>query len=159
MADAESKHRPHPEDAIPRLAVIGAGLMVAAAILLSYGASSGSLDRFTTQPAAQTVETRTVRFTDAPDGRVLVEDAETGALIHEIAVGEENFIRGVLRGLARERMLNDVGRAPAFELVRWSDGRFTLRDTGTDRLIDLGGFGVDNAAAFARLMTSAGDGR
>jgi putative photosynthetic complex assembly protein len=144
----------HAHDAVPRWAVIGAGLMLAAALTLALGARTGVLTPFTTAPQAEPVETRQITFADTADGRVLIRDAGDGSAVSEIAVGQENFIRGVLRGLARERMLNAVGAEPGFELVHWSDGRFTMTDLGTGRVIDLGVFGPTNAESFARLMPS-----
>lgn len=144
----------HAHDAVPRWAVIAAGLMIAATLALALGARTGVLEPFTTAPQAELVETRQITFADTADGRVLVRDAGDGAVISEIAVGQENFIRGVLRGLARERMLNAVGAGPGFELAHWSDGRFTMTDLATGRVIDLGVFGPTNADSFARLMPS-----
>ncbi|MEQ8602258.1 MAG: photosynthetic complex assembly protein PuhC [Marivibrio sp.] len=162
MADVH--HHPqrrltHAHDAVPRWAIIGAGLMIAAALALAFSARTGVLSPFTTAPQSEVVDTRQITFADTADGRVLIRDAASGAFVSEIEVGQENFIRGVLRGLARERMLNDVGAAPGFELVRWSDGRFTMRDLATGRVIDLGVFGPTNAEAFARLMTIEGASR
>lgn len=153
------RHLTHAHDAVPRWAIIGAGLMIAATLMLALSARTGVLSPFTTAPQSTVSESRQITFADTADGRVVIRDAGTGAVVSEIAVGQENFIRGVLRGLARERMLNDVGAAPGFELRRWSDGRFTMTDLGTGRMIDLGVFGPTNADAFARLMTSQGASR
>jgi putative photosynthetic complex assembly protein len=68
--------------------------------------------------------------------------------------GTNGFVRGVLRGLARERRLNDVGAQPPFQLTRWSDGRLSLDDPATGRRIDLVAFGPTNAGAFAQLLTA-----
>ena len=68
--------------------------------------------------------------------------------------GSNGFIRGVMRGLARERMLHGIDAAPPFRLIRWADGRLSLEDTATGRLIDLAAFGPTNAQAFARLLTA-----
>ena len=66
--------------------------------------------------------------------------------------GTNGFLRGVMRGMARNRMLHDVGAAPPFRLVRWSDGRITLDDPETGRHIELDPFGPTNAGAFAALL-------
>jgi putative photosynthetic complex assembly protein len=57
-----------------------------------------------------------------------------------------------MRGLARERRMHGIEASPPFLLTHWSDGRLTLRDTATDRLIDLGAFGHTNLGAFAALL-------
>jgi len=61
----------------------------------------------------------------------------------------------VLRGLVRERRLSGIGSSAPFVLRRWADGRLTLEDPKTGRVIDLGAFGVTNAQAFAKLMASS----
>ena len=66
------------------------------------------------------------------------------------------FIRVVLRGLARERRLGDVGAQPPFRLTRYAGGEITLTDTSSGKLIDLGAFGSTNTEAFARLMNLHG---
>ncbi|MEQ7874391.1 photosynthetic complex assembly protein PuhC [Sphingomonas sp. ASV193] len=99
-------------------------------------------------------EVRQLRFEDRADGAVVVSDAALGAPIATL-VGEGDgggFVRGVLRGLARDRHMRGIGAAPPFALTRWSDGELTLRDTATGRTIELGSFGADNRAAFARFL-------
>jgi putative photosynthetic complex assembly protein len=60
----------------------------------------------------------------------------------------------VLRGLARERKLGDIGPMPPFRLARHVNGQLTLTDTSTGKQIDLDAFGSANVGAFARLMTA-----
>ena len=66
--------------------------------------------------------------------------------------GSNGFIRVVLRGLARERKLGDIGAQPPFRLTRFSNGQITLTDTSSGKQIDLDAFGSSNTQAFARLM-------
>ena len=106
------------------------------------------------QPAAQTgtaLQSRDLRFVDAPSGDVLVL-ADDGSLVDQLH-GEQGFIRGTMRGLARNRRAEGVGQAPPFRLTSWSDGRLTLTDTATGRLVELEAFGSENVAEFARLLT------
>jgi putative photosynthetic complex assembly protein len=156
MSNAEISPNRHPThgDQVPRWAIWAATAVVAATILLALGARTGTLERFTVA-TAEPVQRLAFTVADRPDGRVLLLSPDNGALIAEIATGQQNFVRGVLRGFARERQLNGMGAAGGFELVRWSDDRLSIRDLATGRLIDLGGFGIDNAGAFARLLTAA----
>ena len=62
----------------------------------------------------------------------------------------------VLRGLARERKLGDIGSQPPFRLTRFVNGQITLTDTSTGKQIDLDAFGSANTEAFARLMKLRG---
>ena len=101
-------------------------------------------------PAA--VESRDLQFEDGKNGAVLVYDASDHQLVDTLPPGSNGFIRVVLRGLARERRLGDIGAQPPFRLTRFAGGQITLTDTSTDKQIDLGAFGSTNAEAFARLM-------
>jgi putative photosynthetic complex assembly protein len=106
------------------------------------------------EPDAIAVETRALRFEDLPDGSVAVIDPHTGSRV-ETVTGEQGFLRGVLRGLARERKRSGLGPEQPFELIGRADGRLTLSDPATGRLIDLESFGPTNAAVFARMLTAA----
>lgn len=102
-------------------------------------------------PDAAAVATRELRFEDRPDGSIAVIDAASGTQIEAI-VGEQGFIRGTLRGLARERKRQGIGQEIAFQLVGRADGRLTLHDPATGRRVDLESFGPINAGAFVRLL-------
>jgi putative photosynthetic complex assembly protein len=95
---------------------------------------------------------RAFRAADRDDGAVVLTDAATGAEILLVAPGEDGFVRGTLRGLARERRAHDLGPQAPFRLVAWGDGRLTLDDTATGRRLDLLAFGQTQAEAFSRLL-------
>lgn len=103
-------------------------------------------------PDAPPVAARLLRFEDGPEGSVAVIDATSGRLLERVQ-GEQGFLRGSLRALARERRMRDVGAQPPFELAARADGRLTLTDTATGARLDLESFGPTNAAVFARLLT------
>ena len=107
-----------------------------------------------TLPAA--VESRDLQFADGQGGTVLVYDATDRQLIDTIAPGTNGFVRVVLRGLARERKLGDIGAEPPFRLTRHTNGQMTLTDTSSSKQIDLAAFGAVNAQAFTRLMARKG---
>ena len=81
-----------------------------------------------------------------------VYDVASGRVVDAISPGTNGFLRGVLRGLARERKLQSIGTEPPFRLTRWDDGRLSLEDPATRQRIELASFGPTNAAAFARLL-------
>ena len=62
------------------------------------------------------VQSRTLRFVDRADGAVVIADADQrrdrGS--HRTPVEQTGFIRGVMRGLARERRMHGVGERPPF---------------------------------------------
>jgi putative photosynthetic complex assembly protein len=103
-------------------------------------------------PDAKPVATRLLRFEDRPDGSIAVIDATSGRLLERVQ-GEQGFLRGSLRALARERRMREVGALPPFELAARADGRLTLTDPATGARLDLESFGPTNAAVFARLLT------
>jgi len=105
-------------------------------------------------PDAPTVAVREFRFEDRPDGSIVVFDGSGKQLIDTVAPGSNGFLRGTMRGLARERMRQGVSRDLPFRMVGHSDGRLTLEDPGTGRRVDLGSFGPTNAAVFAQIMAS-----
>ena len=96
-----------------------------------------------------------MRFADRADGAVVITEAETGRVVNVASPGTNGFLRSTLRGLVRDRKRSDIGAEAPFRLIRWNDGRLTLQDEATGRTIDLGAFGLTNAAAFARLMTGS----
>lgn len=103
------------------------------------------------------VESRDLLFEDGKDGAVLVYDARDRQLIDTLAPGTNGFVRVVLRGLARERRLGDIGKEPPFRLTRFANGQMTLQDTSSMKQIDLVAFGSSNSEAFARLMNIRGN--
>jgi putative photosynthetic complex assembly protein len=66
--------------------------------------------------------------------------------------GENGFVRGALRALARERKLRGLDHTQPFVLIGRVDGRLTLEDPATGQRIDLESFGPMHAGAFARLL-------
>ena len=141
------------EPLIPRGGLMaGAGLVLFALVAVTGSRLTGLGDVRMTVPA--TVESRDLRFEDGKGGAVLVFDARDQKLVDELAPGSNGFIRVVLRGLARERKLGDIGQEPPFRLARHANGQLTLTDTSTGKQIDLAAFGSANVGAFARLMTA-----
>ena len=141
--------------------VVPKGGVLAAAALVLFALAAVTTVRLTgmgevhmTLPAA--VQSRDLQFADGNNGAVLVYDANDHRLVDTLAPGSNGFIRVVLRGLARERRLGDIGSQPPFRLTRYAGGQITLTDTSTGKLIDLGAFGSTNTEAFARLMNLHG---
>jgi putative photosynthetic complex assembly protein len=141
--------------------VVPKGGVLAAAALILFSLATVATVRLTgmgevhmTLPAA--VQSRDLQFADGDNGTVLVYDARDHQLVDTLAPGTNGFIRVVMRGLARERRLGDIGAQPPFRLTRYAGGQITLTDTSTGKQIDLGAFGSTNTEAFARLMNLHG---
>jgi putative photosynthetic complex assembly protein len=140
--------RPRP---FPRGALLGAAALVGLALV---SAATGRVTGIgvTGAPTAAPVSSRDLRFEDRGDGAVAVYDADTGTVVDVLPPGSNGFLRGVLRGLARDRKRQEIGAEPPFRLTRWADGRLSIEDTATQQRIELASFGPTNATAFARLL-------
>jgi putative photosynthetic complex assembly protein len=138
---------------IPRGAIIGAGVLVISSLIM---VGIARLTGYTPDqpPVSRVVESYDLRFEDRADGAVLIYDA-SNRLTDELAPGTNGFVRGVLRGLVRERRADHVGPTPPFRLTRWADGRLSLDDPSTGRHIDLEVFGPTNAGAFADILIAS----
>jgi putative photosynthetic complex assembly protein len=102
---------------------------------------------------ASAVASRSLVFSDRPDGSIGVYDVAHGVALPALPGGNGGFVRGALRALARQRRLAHVGPEVPFTLVRWSDGRLTLDDSATHNHLELQAFGPSNEAAFAALLS------
>jgi putative photosynthetic complex assembly protein len=99
------------------------------------------------------VASRNLRFIDRADGAVVIQDADKGDNASIIEPGQKTgFIRGVMRGLARERRMSGIGDQPPFNLSLWRDGELSLTDSATGRSIELTAFGSTNRASFLVLL-------
>ena len=111
--------------------------------------------RFTSPASAPAAITptamRLLNFIDQPDGSIRVIDQETQEVIDNFS-GEQGFLRGTLRAMARERRLHGIGAGQPFELILLRDGRLTLHDPVTGMDIALESFGATNTGVFARLL-------
>lgn len=143
---------PTPPRVLPRGIMIAIGVMIAATLL---GIGAVRLSGMSIQePDASTVAQRALRFEDGADGSVIVTDAQTGLVAARIT-GEQGFLRGAMRALARERKRSGSDAGPPFLLMARANGRLTLFDPVTRQRIDLESFGPTNAAVFARLLPNA----
>jgi len=137
---------------IPRPVLLGAGLLMLVTFLVA-----GHEHR--TRPMAETqgptLALRELRFVDRDDGAVAVLDATSGRLV-EALHGEQGFVRGVLRGLAQERLRRGSGAERPFLLIVDGQQRLALIDPVSNRRVDLESFGRDNAAIFARWLAEPG---
>ncbi|MFO1160325.1 MAG: photosynthetic complex assembly protein PuhC [Reyranellaceae bacterium] len=143
----------HSASPVPRGVLLGAAALIGVTVALAGTARlTGFGAAHVAEPAA--VDSRDLRFADQADGSIVVHDATTGRVVAEVASGTNGFLRGTLRGLARERRQQGIGEGPPFRLVRSAEGRLMLIDPATRRIIDLGAFGASNAGVFAGLLAA-----
>lgn len=145
------------ENQVPVPALWLAGGLVSFALVATAVVSFGGLQPSASPvverqlSAARPIATETLRFLDRADGGVTIERANGGVTIIEPG-SNSGFIRGAMRGLARDRRMRGHDAAAPFVLTSWTDGSLSLDDVATGRTIELNGFGPDNRAAFAALL-------
>ncbi len=140
---------------LPRGALMGVwGLAAAAFLLVCYARLSGY--RPDGPPPSTVVEQHDLRFEDGANGAVLIYSSSDNRLVDTLPPGSGGFVRGVLRGLARERRADGIGAAAPLRLTRWADGRLSLDDPSTGRHVDLEVFGPTNAGDFAAILIASG---
>jgi putative photosynthetic complex assembly protein len=149
----------HHNEPFPRRALIGAGALVGTTLLLTGAVSLGLIakpknaEQVRVENGLRPAASRTLTFADVEGGGLEILDVGSGSVATVIQPGEQSgFIRGVLRGLMRERRMAGLSLTAPFDLTLWENGRLSLRDTLTGRTIELGSFGADNRNAFLRLV-------
>ncbi|MEY2622466.1 MAG: hypothetical protein RIT26_2286 [Pseudomonadota bacterium] len=99
---------------------------------------------------AATVWEASLLFEDLPNGDVQVRNARDGQTVAVFA-GEQGFLRGSLRAMARQRRLAQADMTAPLVLRALADGRLVLLDPKSGERIDLDSFGPSNKAVFAGL--------
>jgi putative photosynthetic complex assembly protein len=147
-------------DMLPRGTLILAGALVLFAFTATAAVRIANIPAAASPVAMRTankmvpVESRNLRFIDRADGAVVIEDTDKGDTASVIEPGQQTgFIRGVMRGLARERRMRNIGDRPPFNLSLWRDGELSLTDSATGRSIELTAFGSSNRATFLALLS------
>jgi putative photosynthetic complex assembly protein len=133
--------------------LIGGALLMTAALRLTGTPpqSSPTLERAAGGVAA--ARARDLSFADQPDGSVRIVDVSTGATAGVVERGSTSgFIRGVMRGLMRNRQQRGVGMAPPFRITLWTNGQISITDSTSGYVTDLSGFGDTNRAAIMALL-------
>lgn len=139
----------------PRTPLIAAILLVVASLVVVGGSRAGLLDSPANRASAEAtaMATADLRFQDQVDGGVIV--TAVGGRTQVIPPATGGFVRGVVRGMVRDRKSRGIGQEPVFRLTEWSDGRLTLEDTATRRSFNLNAFGPDNRQAFETMLQDA----
>lgn len=143
----------HHDQVIPRSVLWAAAAMIVLTIVLGTVARRARLAE-PTLPARPPIAALNVSFQDRPDGALVMLDADSGRELAQVPPQSNGFVRGVLRGMYRTRKLESMGRDGGFRLAREADGRLSLQDPRTGRLVYLESFGPSNTAAFADLLAA-----
>ncbi len=143
----------HHDQKIPRAVLIGAAVLICSTFALA-GSSRRALQAEHNRPFPQPIESLELRFEDRPTGALAVIEDGSAREVALLPPTSNGFIRGVLRGMFRDRKLESLGHDAHFALVRQANGHLTLEDHQTHRRVDLNSFGPDNEAAFAALLNA-----
>jgi putative photosynthetic complex assembly protein len=144
---------PFRDHALPRGPLLAAALLLGSALLAVATVRVTGIGASVTSDAPAVSE-RALRFEDRGDGSIAVFDAASNRQVDSVAPGTNGFVRGTLRGLARERKREGIGPEAPFQLIGRADGRLTLVDPATGRRVDLESFGPTNAAAFSQMLVA-----
>jgi putative photosynthetic complex assembly protein len=151
----------HGDLAFPRQVLWAAAGLVLFALVGTVAVRVGLLPQVANPQAMRAdaqvavLQSRDLLFLDE-GGNVVVKDMDGGTVAVIRPESEQGFVRGVMRGLARERRLHGTVADTPFRLQLWADGGLTLTDLATSRQIELGGFGPTNRAAFAQMLEEQG---
>ncbi|MFK7861245.1 MAG: photosynthetic complex assembly protein PuhC [Granulosicoccus sp.] len=134
------------------------GLVTALVVTLYYSASHRLVDNAGHQQVVASehgtlLASQKLHFLDLDKGVVSIINADDGLEITRLNIGEDGFMRSVMRGFVRERKAQGLGPEVPFELAMWEDGLVSLIDPATSRRIELSAFGKDNVEAFTRLIS------
>lgn len=105
-------------------------------------------------PEGVSEASRRLQFEDAPQGSVIVRDANTGEDIHTFQRAEGSFVRATLRALVNNRKHQGIPLEGQFRLDRFNGHQLFLTDEATGRSISLNAFGPSNTAVFAAFMSN-----
>lgn len=137
---------------MPRADYLGYGLGLMLAGILALVVLSAGEKHSDRRPVNEAIFARDILFSDRVDGGISIRDASTGQMIGEISPGEGGFVRGALRGFARERRLQNPGMESPLRLAAVQGGAIVLEDPVSGRWTDLRAFGATNAQSFADIL-------
>ena len=153
MTPSQTRSMPRDKEMIPRILLLAvAALVLSVLALVTYATITHR--PLTAVPADGPIRAeQTVQIFGANDGSVTVLNT-SGALVAELSATEGGFVAGVARALSYERGIRGINPTAPVRLVQFEDGRIALFDDTTGQRIEIMGFGRDNLAAFARLITN-----
>lgn len=142
---------------IPRPLLFGLGALVLVSLAGVTALRLAGVEPIAQPPRASAVQVERLAIAEMPGGGVTFTDPASGAVVETLVQGDDGFVRGLLRVLGRVRMQHGVAADLPVEIVRWDDRRYSLRDPATGWQIELQGFGYENLATFAHLMSDISD--
>lgn len=131
--------------------------LIAAAGLVLFALFAATTARLTgfgvaKSPTAPVAAMRELRFSEGGGGSLLVFATDGDAPVGALGPDHHGFVRVVLKGLERDRMIHAVPLDAPVRLVELTDGRRLVEDPATGRSINLRAFGAGNTGAFESLF-------
>lgn len=149
--------RTEPER-IPRPLLLGVGALVMTTLIGVTAMRLAGVEPVAQPPSLAAADSRVlVRIVEIDGGGVDLRDPETGTVEASLGVGEDGFVRGVMRALTHRRSVSGAPADGPVELIAFPGGHIALLDPSTGWRADLTGFGADNLATFASLMSDITD--
>ena len=139
---------PNREMIPARLLVAMLILALSSLALVSFAVVTGRETVGRPKPATILSE-RIIHLVGRDAQAVTVTDADD-TLLFDLPHG--GFITVIQNGLERERTVARVDQSLPVRLVHYANGRLTVIDPATGWSVELGNFGVDNRAAFQKLL-------
>ena len=146
-------------DRVPRALLLGVLALVLITLAGVTALRLAGAPLIAQPPAATVAERVTVVLERRSDGGVDLRDPAGGAVLATLEQGRDGFLRGLIRVLGFERGKHDIAGNPPVSLIRWDDGRYSLSDPSTGWRMEFQGFGQENLATVARLMSDIADRR
>lgn len=134
-------------------------IMIATLLYVTYETQFTSQ---THEQAVAVVKSTFLVFKDGSNGDILVEVINSGEQNSRSSKslrlsGEQGFLRGTLRALARERKVRNLSPDAPFVLTLDKNASLSITDPLTQKGINLEAFGSDNLAVFEQLLFQATD--
>lgn len=147
----QMKHR--DRDMVPKFLVQAMfGLMLASVALVGYAQLTDMPNSGAVIESA-VINERAITLVGGRDraAGVAVLDVNGEQIAHS-TLNKSGFVDVIWVSINRERTLNNITTNDPLRLVRRENGHVAVIDPATDWQIELVGYGVDNVAAFARLI-------
>ncbi|MFT4783714.1 MAG: putative photosynthetic complex assembly protein [Paracoccaceae bacterium] len=143
--------RNEDREMIPMALIKAMGMLVLCTlVLVSYAVFTERT--LVGQPLPSTIVAQTtVVLEGSTNGSVIVK-RQDGSVLKAFGPKEAGFISVVWIGLKRERFVHQVDLLEPVRLAQYENGRLAIFDDITGWTVELGSFGSENRAAFAKLF-------
>ncbi|MEM6488551.1 MAG: photosynthetic complex assembly protein PuhC [Pseudomonadota bacterium] len=134
-----------------------AGGIVMIVVLVATTIATVTRDSVPVEPGGGSpmVASRLVAFESTDEGVLVVRDADTGDQISSLLESDGGFLHNLVAVLSKQRRRHAVDTALPYQLSAHTNGRVSIRDPATGRVIDINAFGANQVETFAALLRVA----